>query len=250
MYEPPHPGRNDNSGSPKLCRDVAGWADDRHWPHCRSQKSHERVRFAKKKSQQRMPFAKSSVRLRRMTRFFPKTRPECCRSCGAVYNLRLALDMRGAKMLTKDELSWRVPAAEMARDGLMVRYGEVSTAKRGESAATSLLRCAGGAYRGSTERNHPSPFTPFLGPEVADFCPVAQIPSSGELRDKWTMLVLNEGEIQQRQTMARAIHAGRVVYARICVRKIENRADYSEKILEEDGNLWNQVQRYVAIYRR
>jgi hypothetical protein len=103
---------------------------------------------------------------------------------------------------------------------------------------------------GLPKRNHPSPFTPFLGPEMADFCPVVQIPSSGELRCKWTMLVLNEGVIQHGQTMARAIHAGRVVHARICVRKTENCAGYSAKILEEDGNLWNQVQRYVAIYRR
>ena len=32
-------------------------------------------------------------------------------------------------------------------------------------------------------------------------------------------------------------------------RKTENR-DYSATILEEDGDLWNQVQRYIAIYRR
>src|SRR6516164_208991 len=40
--------------------------------------------------------------------------------------------------------------------------------------------------------------------------------------------------------MARAIHAGRVVHARICFRKTENRADYSATILEKDGDLWNQ----------
>jgi hypothetical protein len=53
-----------------------------------------------------MPFAKSSVTLGRMTKFFPKTRPESCRRCGEVYSLRLALDMQGAKLLAKDELSW------------------------------------------------------------------------------------------------------------------------------------------------
>src|SRR5260370_27306440 len=41
-----------------------------------------------------------------------------------------------------------------------------------------------------------------------------------------------------RQT-ARASHAGRVVHAGICVRKIENRTDYSAKILEEVGRLRN-----------
>jgi hypothetical protein len=28
----------DSFASARLCRDVAGWADDRHSPHCRSQK--------------------------------------------------------------------------------------------------------------------------------------------------------------------------------------------------------------------
>jgi hypothetical protein len=153
-------------------------------------------------------------------------------------------------MLTKDDLSWKVPAAEMARDGLMVRYGghRPPSAARVRQRLCSDVQAERIAGLPSGTIRHPSP--PFLGPEVADFCPVTQIPSAGEQRGKWTMLVLNEGVIQQRQTMARAIHAGRVVHARICVRKTENRADYSEKILEEDGNLWNQVQRYVAIYRR
>ena len=193
-----------------------------------------------------MPFAKSSVRLRRMTRFFPKTRLEILR----VYSLRLALHMRGTKMLTKDELSWKVPAAEMARDGLTGRYGEAPTANAARAWQRLCCDVQAEPVAGLRKRNHPSPLTHFLGPEMADFYSVVQIPSSGELRCKWTMLVLNEGVIQHGQTMARAIHAGRVVHARICIQKTENRADYSAKILEEDGDLWNQVQRYIAIYRR
>jgi hypothetical protein len=85
---------------------------------------------------------------------------------------------------------------------------------------------------------------------MADFCSVALILRLDELRCEWTMLVRNEAVIRHGQTMARAIHAGRVVHARICFRKTENRADYFATILEEDGDLWNQIQRYIAIYRR
>lgn len=79
---------------------------------------------------------------------------------------------------------------------------------------------------------------------------MAQILRPGELWREWTMLVPNEAVIRHGQSIARALHAGRVVHARICFPKTENRADYSATLLEEDGDLWNQVQRYIAIYRR
>src|SRR5260370_28574881 len=99
----------------------------------------------------------------------------------------------------------------------------------------------GGASCGSTEAESSVTLPPFLGPEMENFRPAVQILSSGELRCKWTMLVLNEGVIRHGQTTARAFHAGRVVHARICVRKTENCADYSAKILEKNGDIWNQV---------
>jgi len=210
---------------------------------------------SQKKNQRLMPFAKSSVRLGRMThtgstRFFSKTRLKSCLGGGEVV-------IAGSGRFTRNLLRCRprtsypvtVPA-ENAREGPKGRYGEAATAN-----PARVWQRVGRDVRveraaGPLKRNHPSLFTPFLGPETADFCPVAQILRPGELRCEWTVLVANEAVIRHGQTMARAIHARRVVHARICFRKTENRADYSATILEEDGNLWNQVQRYIAIYRR
>jgi hypothetical protein len=125
----------------------------------------------KKNSQQRMPFATSSVRLRRMSKFFPKTRPESV----AGVALCTACAWQGAKMLTKDDLSWKVPAAEMARDGLMVRCGgrRPPSAARMRQRLCSDVQAERIAGLPSGTIRHPSP--PFLGPEVADFCPVTRI---------------------------------------------------------------------------
>jgi hypothetical protein len=62
------------------------------------------------------------------TRFFPKTRLKSCRGRGEVYSLLQALHTQAAKMLAKDEPSWPVAAAEMARDEGKRRYGEAPTA--------------------------------------------------------------------------------------------------------------------------
>jgi len=201
-----------------------------------------------------MPFAKSSVRLGRMTRtgstrFFPRTRLKSCRGGGEVYSRPSALHAQFAEVQAKDELSGTAPAGN-ARKELRGRYRRGTHRQRGEIGATRWSRCADGACRGSTEAEPPVTLHPFPRPETADFCPVAQLLRPGELQCEWTMLAPNEAVIRHWQTMARAIHAGRVVHARICFRKTENRADYSATILEEDGNLWNQVQRYIVIYRR
>jgi len=201
-----------------------------------------------------MPFAKSSVRLGRMTRtgstrFFPKTRLKSCLGGGEVYSRPWALHAQFAEVQAKDELSGTTPAGN-ARKELKGRYGEapIANAARLGQRVGRDMRAERAA--GLLKRNHPSLFTPFPRPETADFCPVAQLLRPGELQCEWTMLAPNEAVIRHGQTMARAIHAGRVVHARICFRKTENRTDYSATILEEDGDLWNQVQRYVAIYRR
>jgi hypothetical protein len=201
-----------------------------------------------------MPFAKSSVRLGRMTRtgatrFFPKTRLKSCLGGGEVYSRPWALHAQFAEVQAKDELSETAPAGN-ARKELKGRYGEapIANAARLGQRVGRDMRAERAA--GLLKRNHPSLFTPFPRPETADFCPVAQLLRPGELQCEWTMLAPNEAVIRHGQTMARASHAGRVVHARICFRKTENRTDYSATILEEDGDLWNQVQRYTAIYRR
>jgi hypothetical protein len=166
-----------------------------------------------------------------------------------VYSRLWPLHAQFAEAQTKDKLSRTVPAGN-AREGRQGRYGEAPTANAVR--VGQRVGCDVRAERaaGPPKRSHPSLFTPFLGHETADFCSVAQILRPGDLRCEWTMLAPNERVIRHGQTMARAIHAGRVVHARICFRKTENRADYSATILEEDGDLWNQVQRYIAIYRR
>jgi hypothetical protein len=201
-----------------------------------------------------MPFAKSSVRLGRMTRtgstrFFPKTRLKSCLGGGEVYSRPWALHAQFAEVQAKDELSGTAPAGN-ARKELKGRYGEapIANAARLGQRVGRDMRAERAA--GLLKRNHPSLFTPFPRPETADFCPVAKLLRPGELQCEWTMLAPNEAVIRHGQTMARASHAGRVVHARICFRKTENRTDYSATILEEDGDLWNQVQWYIAIYRR
>jgi hypothetical protein len=201
-----------------------------------------------------MPFAKSSVRLGRMTRtgstrFFPKTRLKSCLGSGEVYSRPWALHAQFAEVHAKDELSGTAPAGN-ARKELNGRYGEapIANAARLGQRVGRDMRAERAA--GLLKRNHPSLFTPFPRPETADFCPVAQFLRTGELQCEWTMLAPNEAVIRHGQTMARASHAGRVVHARICFRKTENRTDHSTTIFEEDGDLWNQVQRYIAIYRR
>jgi hypothetical protein len=164
-----------------------------------------------KKSRRRTPFAKSSVRLGRMThtgcQVFSEDAAESLPRGGEVYRRLWALHAQFAEVQAKDELSGTVPAGD-AREGPKLRYGEAPTAN-----AAGVGQGGGRDVRterapGLLKRNHPSLFTPFLVPETADFCPVAQILRSGELRCEWTMLVPNEVVIRHGQTMARAIHAG------------------------------------------
>jgi len=94
---------------------------------------------------------------------------------------------------------------------------------------------------GPLKRTYPKLFFCSLRPEMENFCPGIEILSPGQLHREWTTLVFNEGVIEHRGTTARVFHAGRVIHAGICIRKTENRTDYSAKILEENGDLWNQV---------
>jgi hypothetical protein len=78
------------------------------------------------------PFAKSSVRFRRMThagstKLFRNKRLKSCLGRGEVYRPFRALHAQLAKL--RDQLFWTVPAAETARDGLKGRYGHAPTAK-------------------------------------------------------------------------------------------------------------------------
>ena len=126
-----------------------------------------------------MPFAKSSVRLGRMTRtgstrFFPKTRLKSCLGGGEVYSRPWALHAQFAEVQAKDELSRTTPAGN-ARKELKGRYGEapIANAARLGQRVGRDMRAERAA--GLLKRNHPSLFTPFPRPETADFCPVAQL---------------------------------------------------------------------------
>ena len=76
-----------------------------------------------------MPFAKSSVRLGRMTRtgstrFFPKTRLKSCLGGGEVYSRPWALHAQFAEVQAKDELSGQRPPETRAKNsrGGMARH--------------------------------------------------------------------------------------------------------------------------------
>jgi hypothetical protein len=130
-----------------------------------------------------MPFAKSSVRLGRMTRtgstrFFPKTRLKSCLGGGEVYSRPWALHAQFTEVLAKDELFGTAPAGN-ARKELKGRYGEApiaNVARLGQRVGRDMRaeRAAG-----LLKRNHPSLFTPSPRPETADFLPGGSPPTPG-----------------------------------------------------------------------
>jgi len=182
------------------------------------------------------------------TRFVRNNRLKSRLEGRQVYSRLRAFHAQFPEVQAKNELSRTVPVRN-ARERPERRYREALTANAAKVWQHICRDMRAERGMGPLKRDHPSLFTPFIGPEIADFCPVAWSLRLEELQCEWTMLAPNEAVIRHGQTMARAIHAGRVVHARICFRKTENRTDYSATILEEDGDLWNQVQRHIAIYR-
>jgi hypothetical protein len=149
-----------------------------------------------------MPFAKSSVRLGRMThtgsiRFFPKTRLKSRLGGGEVVYSRLwAFHAQFAEVQPKNELCGTLPA-ENAREEPKGRYGEVPTVNAARVGQRVCRDSRAERAAGALKRNHSSLFTPPLSRlRRRTFAPVAQILRSGELRCEWTMLVPNEAVIR------------------------------------------------------
>jgi hypothetical protein len=131
-----------------------------------------------------MPFAKSSVRLARMThtgstKFFPKTRLKSRLGGGEVVYSRLwALHAPFAEVQAKNELCGTVPA-ENAREGPKGRYGEAPTANAARVGQRVCRDLRAERAAGALKRNHSSLFTPFLAPETGTFAPRGTDPTLG-----------------------------------------------------------------------
>ena len=198
------------------------------------------------------PFAKSSVKLERMTdagstRLFRKKQLKACLEGSEVDTPLRTLRAQLAEVLATDEI-FRAALAGNAREGPMGRYDGAPTANAARmSQRVRRDEQAGHAARPLNRTSRPPFPLPFSGLRW-ELSLAIRIPHPGQLQCDWAMPVPSKAVIGHGRTMPRASHAGRVVHARICVRKTENCANYSAKILEENGDLWNQIQRYIAIY--
>jgi hypothetical protein len=170
------------------------------------------------------------------TRIFRKKRLKSYSGLGEVCCRLHALHAQVGKMLARGERSGAGLAAKVVSDGRIRQWGETPTANapRVRQRLCRDMRAVRAA--GPLKRNYPSLFSRDGG-----LLPRHRDSEPGSATARMDHAGVQRGVIEHWGTTARAFHAARAVHAGICVRKTENRADYSAKILEEDGGVWNQV---------
>jgi len=115
------------------------------------------------------------------TRFVRNNRLKSRLEGRQVYSRLRAFHAQFPEVQAKNELSRTVPVRN-ARERPERRYREALTANAAKVWQHICRDMRAERGMGPLKRDHPSLFTPFIGPEIADFCPVAWSLRLEELR--------------------------------------------------------------------